>query len=43
MLLAIWDQAGAHMREHLGSYTLATIADISRGEAPWPSLPDHSH
>ena len=43
VLLAIWDQAGAHMREHLDGYTLATIADISRGEAPWPSLHAHEH
>lgn len=43
VLLAIWDQAGAHMREHLDGYTLATIAEISRGETPWPSLSDHSH
>ena len=43
VLLAIWDQAGAHMREHLYGYTLAAIADISRGEAPWPSLHEHDH
>ncbi len=43
VLLAIWDQAGAHMRQHLDSYTLAGIAAISRGEHPWPQLHDHSH
>lgn len=43
VLLAIWDQAGAHMRDHLDGYTLATIAAISRGETPWPSITDHSH
>ncbi|WP_420450436.1 RrF2 family transcriptional regulator [Ilumatobacter sp.] len=43
VLLAIWDQAGTHMREHLDGYTLADIADIAHGEAPWPSLPDHAH
>ena len=43
VLLAIWDQAGAHMRQHLDGYTLANIASISRGEADWPSLPDHTH
>ena len=43
VLLAIWDQAGAHMREHLEGYTLATIAEIAKGEAPWPTLSDHSH
>ena len=43
VLLAIWDQAGAHMKEHLEGYTLAMIAEIANGEAPWPSLDDHSH
>ena len=43
VLLAIWDQAGAHMRSHLDGYTLASIAAVTRGEAPWPSLPDHAH
>ena len=43
VLLAIWDQAGAHMRQHLEGYTLAGIAEISRGEAPWPELHDHAH
>ena len=37
VLLAIWDRAGTHMRDHLAGYTLARIADISRGEAPWPA------
>lgn len=43
VLLAIWDQAGAHMRQHLDGYTLASIAEIARGEAEWPTLPDHTH
>lgn len=43
VLLAIWDQAGSHMRQHLNGYTLAAIADISRGEAPWPALATHEH
>ena len=43
VLLAIWDQAGAHMPDHLDSYTLASIAEIARGDAPWPTLSDHSH
>lgn len=42
VLLEIWNQAGAHMRAHLDGYTLAGIADIARGDAPWPSL-DHQH
>ena len=36
VLLAIWDQAGAQMRLALEGYTLAGIAAISRGDAPWP-------
>ncbi len=36
VLLAIWDQAGAEMRRALDGYTLAHIADIARGDAPWP-------
>lgn len=44
VLLAIWDVAGRHMREHLGAYTLASIASIARGTSPWPEadLP-HGH
>jgi Rrf2 family protein len=37
VLLAIWKQAGEVMRHHLDGYTLASIAAVSRGEAPWPS------
>jgi Rrf2 family protein len=41
VLLAIWKQAGAVMRTHLEGYTLASIANVARGEAPWPpSTPD---
>ena len=43
VLLAIWEQAGEHMRQHLASYTLSDIAGISRGESPWPELKEHSH
>jgi hypothetical protein len=35
-LLAIWAASGAHMRHYLGSYTLANIASISRGDRDWP-------
>jgi Rrf2 family iron-sulfur cluster assembly transcriptional regulator len=42
VLLAIWKQAGDHMRRHLEGYTLASIAQVARGDAPWPSL-DHDH
>jgi Rrf2 family protein len=37
VLLAVWKQAGDVMRHHLEGYTLATIADIARGESPWPA------
>jgi len=43
VLLAIWDLAGAHMRDHLDGYTLASIAAIAQGEHPWPQLRPHSH
>ena len=36
VLLAIWNEAGEVMRHHLEGYTLASIAAVSRGEAPWP-------
>ena len=34
MLLAIWNQAGEVMRRHLDGFTLASIADVARGDAP---------
>ncbi|MEI7992770.1 MAG: Rrf2 family transcriptional regulator [Actinomycetota bacterium] len=44
VLLAVWQEAGEHMRRHLESYTLAAIAASARGEAVWPSLePGHTH
>jgi Rrf2 family protein len=36
VLLQIWAVAGDHMRRYLDGYTLASIADIARGDAPWP-------
>lgn len=39
VLLAIWDQAGEVMRRHLDGYTLASIAGVARGDAPWPTAP----
>jgi Rrf2 family iron-sulfur cluster assembly transcriptional regulator len=36
VLLAIWKQAGDHMRQHLEGFTLASIADAARGTGPWP-------
>jgi len=39
VLLAIWNQAGDVMRHHLEGFTLASIADVARGDAPWPVVP----
>jgi Rrf2 family protein len=36
VLLAVWAQVGETMRALLGAVTLADIADIAKGEAPWP-------
>ncbi len=36
VLLAVWKQAGDVMRRHLEGFTLASIAEVARGEAPWP-------
>ncbi len=36
VLLAIWNLAGEHMRTHLESYTLDSIANVAKGNAPWP-------
>jgi Rrf2 family protein len=41
VLLAIWKQAGDHMKHHLEGFTLASIADVARGSAPWPEPPHH--
>jgi Rrf2 family protein len=39
ILLAVWSEVGEHMREHLGSFTLADMVDRSRGTAlPAPLL-----
>ena len=37
VLTAVWNEAGEYMRAHLASYTLASIAEMARGGAPWPS------
>ena len=39
VLLAIWGDAGEHMRRFLESYHLADLARITRGEVPWPGEP----
>ncbi len=36
VLLAIWKQAGDHMRQHLEGFTLANVAEAARGNSPWP-------
>ena len=38
VLLAIWNVAGEHMRQHLDDYTLAGITQAAGGSAPWPEL-----
>jgi Rrf2 family protein len=37
VLIAVWNLAGEYMREHLDSYTLASVAGMAKGDAPWPS------
>ena len=36
VLLAIWAEVGGYMRRHLDSSTLADVAAMARGAAPWP-------
>lgn len=36
VLLSVWAQVGDTMRSLLGAITLADIAAIAKGEAPWP-------
>ena len=43
VLLAIWDVAGQHMREHLDAYTLESIAAAAAGNGPWPKTDPHHH
>lgn len=43
VLLAIWDVAGQHMREHLEAYTLESIAAAATGTGPWPKTDPHHH
>ena len=39
VLLVVWSEVGEHMREHLGSFTLADMVRRARGvAAPAPSL-----
>jgi Rrf2 family iron-sulfur cluster assembly transcriptional regulator len=43
VLLAIWDVAGQHMREHLDAYTLESIAAAAAGTGEWPKADPHHH
>ena len=43
VLLAIWDVAGQHMREHLDAYTLESIAAAASGTGAWPKVDLHHH
>jgi len=38
VLLAVWAQVGEQMRQVLGGITLDSIAEIAKGEAPWPEV-----
>ena len=40
VLLAVWANVGEHMRRLLEGRTVADIAAIARGEAPWPDPVD---
>jgi hypothetical protein len=32
----VWKLAGEHMRQLLDGFTLADVADVAKGQAPWP-------
>ena len=36
VLLAVWADVGEHMRHLLEGRTLADVAAVARGQAPWP-------
>ncbi len=37
VLLAVWDEVGEQMRTRLEGYSLADVAEISRGRRGWPA------
>jgi Rrf2 family protein len=39
VLIAVWNEAGEYMRRHLERLTLAEVASMARGAAPWPASP----
>lgn len=38
VLLAVWGHVGAKMRDLLGSFSLADIAEMTAGSRPWPDV-----
>ena len=42
VLLAIWKSAGEQMRRLLDGFTLQSVADAARGDAPWPEARQRS-
>lgn len=36
VLLAVWHEVGVTMRDLLAAFTLANLAEVTRGERPWP-------
>ena len=42
VLLAVWWDAGERMREYLTGYSLADMAAMAQGDAPWPDVADRS-
>ena len=43
VLLAVWDLAGQHMREHLETYPLESVARAATGDGDWPRAAFHHH
>jgi len=41
VLLSVWAEVGNHMREHLGSFTLADMVSQARGETPVRATLEH--
>ena len=36
VLLSVWADVGEHMRQLLDGFTLASVAEVAQGAAPWP-------
>ncbi len=39
VLLAVWNNVGAHMRDHLEGFSLADVSKMAEGVAEWPAQP----